>query len=104
MASKSERIVSRRDFLKRTAVAGAGVAAIAAGCAPKTAGETSGNGSKTPEWSKEADIVVVGAGTVAVAALVAAKEGAKVLIVEKSPAFGGTTALSGGLRMTACCA
>lgn len=97
MGSKSESTVSRRDFLKRTAVAGAGVAAIAAGCAPKIAGETSGNGTKTPEWSKEADIVVVGAGTSVVAALVAAKEGAKVIIVEKSPAFGGTTALSGGM-------
>ena len=39
MGSKSESTVSRRDFLKRTAVAGAGVAAIAAGCAPKIAGK-----------------------------------------------------------------
>jgi hypothetical protein len=48
------------------------VAAFAAGCAPKTVSEESTTG-KAPEWSKEADIIVVGSGTVAVAALVAAK-------------------------------
>lgn len=72
------------------------MAAFAAGCAPKTVSEGSTTG-KAPEWSKEADIIVVGSGTVAVAALVAAKEGAKVIVVEKSPAFGGTTAASGGM-------
>ena len=94
MVEKRESKVSRRDFLRNTAIAGAGVAAFAAGCAPKTVSEQSAG--KTPEWSKEADIVVVGAGTSVVGALVAAKEGAKVIIVEKSPAFGGTTAASGG--------
>lgn len=95
MASKNESKVSRRDFLKKTAIAGAGVAAFAAGCAPRTVTEQPAAGATT-EWSKEADVVVVGAGTSVVAALVAAKEGAKVIIVEKSPAFGGTTAASGG--------
>jgi 3-oxosteroid 1-dehydrogenase len=91
MVNKDKFFASRRDFLKMTAIAGAGVAAVAAGCAPKAA--TSG---ADLEWGKEADIVVVGTGTVAVAALVAAKEGAKVIVLEKSPAFGGTTATSGG--------
>ncbi len=91
MVDKVKNAASRRDFLKMTAFASAGMAALAAGCAPRSAAQNSDT-----EWSKEADIVVVGAGTVIVAALVAAKEGAKVLVIEKSPAFGGTTALSGG--------
>lgn len=95
MVQQSKSKVSRRDFLRNSALAGAGVAVFAAGCAPKTVGEQAETG-KAPEWSKEADIIVVGAGTSVVGALVAAKEGAKVIIIEKSPAFGGTTAASGG--------
>ncbi len=91
MAKKSLVNESRRNFLKRTALAGAGMAVVVSGCAPKT--EAAGSNL---EWAKEADIVVVGSGTVAVAALTAAKEGAKVIVLEKNIAFGGTTALSGG--------
>jgi hypothetical protein len=41
-------------------------------------------------------VVVLGTGTVSVAALVAHEAGSKVLILEKAAAFGGTTATSGG--------
>lgn len=44
----------------------------------------------------EVDVVVVGSGTGMLAALVAAEAGLNVLLVEKSPHLGGSTALSGG--------
>jgi 3-oxosteroid 1-dehydrogenase len=48
-------------------------------------------------WNHTADIVVVGSGAGALtAALVAAIDGASVLIVEKAPCYGGTSATSGG--------
>ena len=102
MSQENEsKIVSRRDFLKKTALTGAGVAVLATGCAPKVATEAAPivipkETTEEIAWTKEADIVVVGSGTVAVAALVAAKEGAKVIVIEKAAAFGGTTAISGG--------
>ena len=48
-------------------------------------------------WDHSADIVVVGSGAGALtAALVAAIDGASVLIVEKGEHYGGTSATSGG--------
>ena len=48
------------------------------------------------DWSREFDIIVIGSGgSGMMAASRAAHEGAKVLLVEKSQRFGGTTALSG---------
>ncbi|MBI9046855.1 MAG: FAD-binding protein [Anaerolineaceae bacterium] len=88
---KKENKTSRRDFLKQSMAVGAGVVAMTsvAGCNPKTS-------AADIQWDKETDLIVVGSGTVAVAALTAAKAGAKVIILEKGLAFGGTTALSGG--------
>lgn len=91
--AENSKLVSRRGFLKKSALLGAGLAAAGglAACKPAASGA-----AESIKWDKEADVVVVGSGTVAVAALVAAKEGAKVIVLEKSLAFGGTTALSGG--------
>jgi succinate dehydrogenase/fumarate reductase flavoprotein subunit len=47
-------------------------------------------------WDQEFDVVVVGSGTAAYAALVAAANGAKVAVLEKSESWGGTSATSGG--------
>lgn len=91
----SEKLVSRRGFLKKTALISAGLAATGgiAACSPAAAG----NAGSNIKWDKEVDVVVVGSGTVVMAALAAKDAGAEsVLIIEKSVAFGGTSALSGG--------
>lgn len=50
-----------------------------------------------PEWDDEADLVVIGSGAAGLSgALAAAVEGINVLLLEKTPLIGGTTALSGG--------
>lgn len=49
------------------------------------------------EWQEQWDVVVVGSGAGGlVAAITAAYNGQKVLLVEKSDVFGGSSALSGG--------
>ena len=91
--NKKSTLVSRRDFMKKSALFSAGVAAtgVLAACAPAAAS------SNTPKWDKEVDVLVVGSGTVAISAIAAKDAGAaSVLIIEKGPAFGGTSALSGG--------
>jgi 3-oxosteroid 1-dehydrogenase len=48
-------------------------------------------------WDREVDVLVFGSGAAGMAsALVAAQEGLQVLLCEKSPLIGGTTAISGG--------
>ena len=48
-------------------------------------------------WDREVDVLVFGSGAAGMAsALVAAQEGLQVLLCEKSPQVGGTTAISGG--------
>jgi 3-oxosteroid 1-dehydrogenase len=53
---------------------------------------------KRTAWQVEADVVVVGSGGAGAVAALAANAGkAKVVVVEKSDKFGGTTAVSGGV-------
>ena len=82
--------LNRRGFLKG-AVLGAGTVALVSVGAGKAAAARIPN-----RWDREADVVVVGfGGTGAAAALEAHDNGAKVLIIEKAPMAGGSTAISG---------
>ena len=88
-ASLAKTAIGRRQLL-----AGAGVAVAAAATAGCAKGSSAGEGT----WDQEADLVVVGSGAAAgAAAVIAASEGAKVLMLEKMPITGGTTAKSGGV-------
>lgn len=82
--------ISRRDFLRK---AGAGVVLGAtAGAIPFGSSLAFAQGS----WTHEADVVVVGSGAAAFsAAITAASHGSQVIMIEKAPVTGGTTARSG---------
>jgi 3-oxosteroid 1-dehydrogenase len=85
--------VSRRDFLGLAGAAGAALASSA--CAAVGA---KSEGGEALAFDREADVVVVGSGAAgAVAALYAHERGAQVLVLEKGPVFGGTSAKSGGV-------
>lgn len=108
MNAKSANQVSRRSFLKGGALLAGTMAAAGAlaGCAPQRGGDKEGLASTAAadgSWDKETDIVVVGSGTVAVAAMAASAYGAKVIVLEKTNMFGGTTIFSGqGMGIPLC--
>ncbi|MDR1211242.1 MAG: FAD-binding protein [Spirochaetaceae bacterium] len=92
---KKAKQLSRRDFLKGAATA-AGAAAVGSLGACATGSAATG-GARLPPWDKEVDVLVVGSGTAAFAALACKQYGAqKVLLIEKSARWGGTSAISGG--------
>jgi fumarate reductase flavoprotein subunit len=84
--------VSRRDFIKMTTIGGAGAAAMLAAYSPADAFV------KLPKkWDMDVDIVCVGAGGAGLAAAAeAAAKGAKVVVLEKTPAMGGSSLICGG--------
>ena len=87
--------LSRRDFLKTAAVAGAATAGAGMlgnlpGMKPRTVY------AQDVGWTHEADVVVIGSGTGQAAALRAATNGLKTIVLEKAATGGGTTGISGG--------
>jgi fumarate reductase flavoprotein subunit len=84
--------ITRRQFVTGTGLAGA---ALLAGIgAPAKS-----NAAAAPQkWDKETDVIVVGYGAAGgTAAIEAHDAGAKVLLLDKMPAAGGNTAISGGI-------
>ena len=86
--------LTRRGFIRNAALGAAAVggAGILSGCQAPAA-------SNLPEkWDQEADVVVVGCGGAGAAtAIEAARADAKVLVLERTPTGGGSTALCGGI-------
>jgi hypothetical protein len=92
MAEKKPDI-TRRDILR-----GAGVATAALGAVSLNACQSESSTSSGVKWNHEMDIVVVGTGVGAGTAALAAREnGDSVVMVDKAPVFGGTSAKTVGV-------
>ena len=92
-----EKNISRRSFLKGTAIGAAGIAVASTGLKLQES-----KAEDAIAWDAEYDVVVLGYGGAGANAAVAAYEnGAKVLLAEKAPegAEGGNTAVSGQFVM-----
>jgi glycine/D-amino acid oxidase-like deaminating enzyme len=83
-------VVNRRDFLKRSAVVGAGATTLA--------GQAAAQGRRGQiHFDQVADVVVVGAGASGLpAAIMAREQGAAVIVIDSNHDIGGHAMLSGG--------
>src|SRR5262245_23555622 len=89
--------VGRRKFLKNSAAAGIGGAAVLAGLDAREAS------AQSLKWDREVDVVVIGSGAAGMPAAIAARDqGASVLIVEQNFDVGGMCINSGGLVYLGC--
>ncbi|MFH0871329.1 MAG: FAD-dependent oxidoreductase, partial [bacterium] len=88
----SKKNLTRREFLKRAAIASGAVAAASVIPRFPVFAQEVPNG-----WDKEADVVVIGAGAVGLpAAIEAVEKGASVIVVEANFDIGGHAIVSGG--------
>ena len=92
-SAQDDKTLSRREFLSKGAAAGVGAAVLGIGAADAQQGPAKGM-----RWHYEADVVVLGAGSVGlIAALRAQQLGASVIIVEQNFDAGGKLVHSGGI-------
>ncbi len=90
--------IQKPDITRREIVKGAGLATAVLGTAALSACESETSADPVIKWDDEADIVVVGTGVGAgTAALTARENGDSVIMVEKAPIFGGTSAKTVGV-------
>jgi succinate dehydrogenase/fumarate reductase flavoprotein subunit len=83
---KMDKNLSRRDFIKRTAV-GVGAGTLVGLDINESNAETN---TPTCKWHKEADVLVVGYGGAGIVTAITAHDaGAKVIVLEKAPFRGG---------------
>ncbi len=92
--------IGRRSFLK--AAAGVGAAAAVSPLAMHLGAEAQAAAKPLPaNWDETIDVVIVGSGFAGLAAAAeAAKAGAKAVILEKMPIYGGNSIINGGLYAT----
>ena len=90
----TKKNLSRRDFVKTTAVGIGGIGASALAGIDAAAAQA----AEVPKrWDKTADVVVVGAGAAGLpAAIEAAEQGASVIVIEQNYDIGGHAIQSGG--------
>lgn len=85
--------VSRRNFMKTAAVAGASLATLGVLASPAAATPT----PKPAKWDYTADVIIVGGGASGLAAASeAASKGLSVYLMEKEPILGGSSIICGG--------
>ncbi|MBY6188396.1 flavocytochrome c [Marinobacter hydrocarbonoclasticus] len=98
MSNDKPMLASRRAMLKKTAALAAGGATLMV-AGPSRASECK---AETPKFDEIYDIIVVGSGFAGMAAAVqAAEDGAKVLVIDKMPVFGGNSTINGGAMAVA---
>ena len=107
MSEDGSKGLKRRDFLKNSAVAGAGAVVGAGSGALATLGAQGGRSGGISTWHREADVVVIGSGASGMPAAIRARDlKASVIVVEENYDIGGhgiisqgSVALGGGTRL-----
>ena len=96
---RKKKDLSRRDFIRKTAVGVGAAGMVGLGAKPAISQDT----ALLEKWDKETDVVIIGTGFAGlVAGITAHDAGAKALILEKAPKEyeGGNSKVSGNMWWT----